>query len=594
MAMSTNSESSSISQLRKAAGSKSLETLQVAIEGWPSQELSTAGQEGKTPLHMAAWKGCLENVRYLVEHCHCDVNVYSRGEFSYGKTAIFFAATQSRVDVMEYLLSREARVTIVNNKGQSVLSIAASHDMPPSVMERIQQLEEIQGDGWWNFRATHSDGLEYGDLDPRFLDRPIRPDDVVTSLSINPTTKVTRKGGFARRNPTLAREQRERQQKQQQRKERRNENSTNLTEGEETQWERAWETLAECVAEDTNPVTDTAVTRMLDIVTLGNQYRRAWIPESADRLLDIFNEDISAVSSLIVKSKEQAAGDRTFDLLEKIHGRIWGSGKADTGTTSLVNLSCMSNNKTVIGDVIAWEKASQQVQDLSMRILEYNERTAGVDATILTLPEPPILIDTLDSLQKIFKELLSRINEATFEHPFLIAVDTEWYDALGDNGATHSELSTIQFAVIGQDTKQIFAHIVDLTISEPLYRKTAEEFVRCILCSKNLLVLGFALAHDLHMLESFAQDLMSEKNDDGATFLDIQLLMAQGRKAMLPGLKKCASRFSNVPLCKSEQCSEWGCRPLRKSQLEYAGLDAAILLVLLSEYYRNEAMMSAN
>jgi hypothetical protein len=61
----------------------------------------------------------------------------------------------------------------------------------PNLQLRVpnERLEVQQGD-WWNFRQSHSDGHEYGDLDPRFLERPLRATDVVTLLAINPTTKA--------------------------------------------------------------------------------------------------------------------------------------------------------------------------------------------------------------------------------------------------------------------------------------------------------------------------------------------------------------------------------------------------------------------
>jgi len=64
------------------------------------------------------------------------------------------------------------------------------------------------------------------------------------------------------------------------------------------------------------------------------------------------------------------------------------------------------------------------------------------------------------------------------------------------------------------------------------------------------------------------------------TILDLQLLLGDGTL----GLKACVAKYSQTPLSKEEQCSDWGGRPLSHSQLHYAGLDAAILLYLLAEY----------
>jgi hypothetical protein len=140
---------------------------------------------------------------------------YSTGLGNYGKSAIFYAITRGRGKFVRILLDRGATVRVVNNKGQSPLSLAASHFDTELVayMEAHEQAEGGGGgdagwrsaaggselSGWVNFRATNSDGRIYGDLDPRFMERPVDAHaDVVTARSINPTTKATR----SRRNQT--------------------------------------------------------------------------------------------------------------------------------------------------------------------------------------------------------------------------------------------------------------------------------------------------------------------------------------------------------------------------------------------------------
>jgi hypothetical protein len=598
----SHQERAPLSQLRKAAGSKSLETLKDAVRGWTREELNIAGQEGKTPLHMAAWKGCLENVQFLLEEMECDIDIYSKGEFSYGKTAIFFAATQSRVDVMEYLLSRNPKVTIVNNKGQSVLSIAFSHDILPSILQRIMQLEQQErqadndtdGDVWWNFRATHSDGLEYGDLDLRFLDRPLRGEDVVIAWAVNPTTKQTRKGGFARRNPALAQE---RQRKQQQPKKKPDarilknvDQQSAMTPQQEQEWEPLWKDLSICLTGEASQLSNLTIEYMLRIVALGNQRRHAWIQDSADKLLHLVKSDVAAVVMLLRKSQEMSSDERTRELLEKMYTRIIKKDKVREEDQSNVNKSqtrpYKRDNPFGIG---TWEKALIQVQHLSIRELEHNRRVSSTKLNILTLPHPPRFVHTIDSLQELKSRFFSLYSRADFERPVLVSIDTEWYDEEIDNsGDTRIVLSTIQIAFCGTGRTSIQTYVVDLRIQQSDYHHAAQELVHWILYTKNLLVLGFAMLHDVRMLESFVKGNLEDTVDIKSTFLDIQLLLASKGKEALPGLKKCASKFSNLPLSKTEQCSKWGNRPLGSSQLEYAGLDAAILLVLLSEEGRRQ------
>jgi ribonuclease D len=97
----------------------------------------------------------------------------------------------------------------------------------------------------------------------------------------------------------------------------------------------------------------------------------------------------------------------------------------------------------------------------------------------------------------------------------------------------------------------------------------------------NVVLLGFCFAHDMTKLRPFCDYCASP-------CLDVQRLAAQEMnlyKKELLGLQACAANFlsRNYILSKQEQCSDWARRPLMEAQLEYAGLDAAVLLVLLAE-----------
>eukprot|EP01036_Dinobryon_divergens_P023329 gene23329-31660_t len=121
---------------------------------------------GKTALHLAAWKGSLENVQLLLAR-GSNINQWSTGSGNYGKTALFYAMTQCRDDVVMELLDKGAWVKIVNNKGQTPRSLAVSH-LKEETLRAIERAEQQQAHlEWLNFRATHSDNLAYGDLDPR-------------------------------------------------------------------------------------------------------------------------------------------------------------------------------------------------------------------------------------------------------------------------------------------------------------------------------------------------------------------------------------------------------------------------------------------
>jgi hypothetical protein len=171
-----------------------------------------------------------------------------------------------------------------------------------------------------------------------------------------------------------------------------------------------------------------------------------------------------------------------------------------------------------------------------------------------------------------------------------VAFDSEFYTT--NDGGT--ELATIQFSVIENGVPS--AWVVDLLPRDGDYYAMTCDVLRWLFVESGSHILGFAPRHDMHLLASYlGEDLSSSTS----TIWDMQLLTAlkiaedssdNDKKKMtsLPGLKSCCSYYlePNLPtwaLSKEEQCWDWKRRPLSASQLEYAGLDAAVLLVLLSE-----------
>ena len=62
---------------------------------------------------------------------------------------------------MQLLLERGASVKVLNNKGQSVLSLAAAH-LTEETVELLRVTEVAQAEtAWCNYRASNSDGLRY-------------------------------------------------------------------------------------------------------------------------------------------------------------------------------------------------------------------------------------------------------------------------------------------------------------------------------------------------------------------------------------------------------------------------------------------------
>lgn len=189
---------------------------------------------------------------------------------------------------------------------------------------------------------------------------------------------------------------------------------------------------------------------------------------------------------------------------------------------------------------------------------------------ILKLPRPPIWIDTTDGIQEIQSAFLP-----TKEH-YTIAVDSEWCTDKDDDTAI--SVATLQISVVEEDSIQTW--IVDLLKDDPQYQLSAKNLVQTIfggISSDRFSILGFAFAHDLPKLQEFVGSTKPLSHG----FLDVQLL---GTATPNQGLQACAAEFSSTPLSKEHQCSDWSQRPLSTAQLDYAGLDAGVLFVLLAEY----------
>jgi ribonuclease D len=180
---------------------------------------------------------------------------------------------------------------------------------------------------------------------------------------------------------------------------------------------------------------------------------------------------------------------------------------------------------------------------------------------ILSLPVAPRWVDSVVELDAL---------EVAIQDEQVLAIDTEWCD---DSSARHTRIATLQVAFPGCHQ----SWVIDLLQPCPSFQAKARQLVLTFF-SGSKTVVGFAMGHDLPKLEEWLEEAPLSRS----VCLDLQLLFRDSSSQM-PGLAACAARFSSLPLSKKEQCSDWKLRPLRTSQLEYAGLDAALLLALLAE-----------
>jgi hypothetical protein len=214
--------------------------------------------------------------------------------------------------------------------------------------------------------------------------------------------------------------------------------------------------------------------------------------------------------------------------------------------------------------------------------------------------------------------------QQTLSNRLLIGFDTEWADVAGQSGSsssgdsTHksSVVATIQLAVGGVGGVTVSeggvvigaqSWVIDAMVTDEDYQADLRSLLEWLWEGTNLVLpVGFSVAQDLIKCRKLSARRRGAlcKEEEGTLHLpvaqcvDLQKLVGLLFPAMpgyKPGLQKiCSAMFNTFPggavsgpssnhfLSKVEQCSEWGCRPLRESQLTYAGLDAAIMLALIS------------
>ena len=166
-------------------------------------------------------------------------------------------------------------------------------------------------------------------------------------------------------------------------------------------------------------------------------------------------------------------------------------------------------------------------------------------------------------------QLKGRMEAAMLKSSLVLGVDTEWGD--GGAGCALVQIGTVEEAWL-MDTMDCCSEV--------------KEVLRWVLTSEKILKIGFSFDHDWPQLNKICPGIQSQSKlvfdlqPVASAFVASEKghIRARGQSV---GLKTVVETcFPGLSLDKTEQCSNWCQRPLSTSQLDYAALDAVVLVDL--------------
>lgn len=183
-------------------------------------------------------------------------------------------------------------------------------------------------------------------------------------------------------------------------------------------------------------------------------------------------------------------------------------------------------------------------------------------------------ITIIDNAEKFYDLINTNLAECS-----VVSIDCEWKPSFG---ASQSQVALIQIATLND------VYLIDtLILNKPEYSSFWYTFHKSLLDNAEIIKIGFGLEQDLREVKASVVGLSNIKVK-GEGLLDLSLLWKSLLESGLTlpsnsdnggsSLSSLVQACFGLPLEKSEQCSNWELRPLRNTQIQYAALDAYVLM----------------
>lgn len=183
-------------------------------------------------------------------------------------------------------------------------------------------------------------------------------------------------------------------------------------------------------------------------------------------------------------------------------------------------------------------------------------------------------ITIIDNAEKFYDLINSNLSECS-----IVSIDCEWKPSFG---ASQSQVALIQIATLND------VYLIDtLILNKQEYSSFWYTFHKSLLDNAEIIKIGFGLEQDLREVKASVVGLSNIKVK-GEGLLDLSLLWKSLLESGLTlpsnsdngssSLSSLVQACFGLPLEKSEQCSNWELRPLRNTQIQYAALDAHVLV----------------